>query len=439
MPTPGISKWPRAALSALLSLSLVACATSRPPAPAAGDATAVSVPPAARAAAYPKPVGPRADARPTRAPARHTPGTGRLFVPPGADVADAGPMRIHFIDVGQGQATLFELPCGAILSDTGGESIADFSSVELLADYLERFFTRRTDLDRTLDLLILTHQHIDHTRGAERIRTDFAIRRVADNGQSRSASGSAQQNALRQWALDNDVEYLPIRAAELELEPAEDDNTPADATPLRPLEPCAASPLVAEVTFLWGDAGTTAGEFENPNNSSVAFRLDWGSASALLTGDLQHAGIERLIEKYADASDLLDADVFQAGHHGSHNATTEALVNLVSPKLAVFAAGDPARTAGQFNAFNFGHPNYKALRILDDPAQGVACGRSPVSVPVGIKGKFRDRPPVWEEWTLESALFSTGWDGDIVVEARSDGRLSLSTGHQQNATGFWCP
>jgi competence protein ComEC len=417
---------------ALLALASGACTSGPRPA----------VPPpsvAAPASIYPKPAQPRADARGLRAPARRAPGSARLFVPATGDAVADGPMRIHFIDVGQGAATLFEFPCGAILADTGGEAVGDFSSTERLATYLESFFARRADLQRTLDLLILSHPHIDHTRGVERIRTSFAIRRVADNGQDRSASGSAQQNALRQWALDNGIEYLPIRADEIAVAPAPDDAGVGDVAPLEPLAPCAASVRAAEVTFLWGDAGTTSGEFDNPNNSSVTFRVDWGDASALVTGDLQHAGIERLIAKYGGASDLLDADVFLAGHHGSHNATTEELVERISPKLAVFAAGDPARRSGTFNAFNFGHPNYKAVRILDDPWRGVACGRSPVDVPVGIKGKFRDQQPVWEEWTLESALFSTGWDGDVIVEARTDGALSVSTRAQQNATGFWCP
>jgi hypothetical protein len=167
--------------------------------------------------------------------------------------------------------------------------------------------------------------------------------------------------------------------------------------------------------------------------------VDWGDASVLLTGDLQHAGIERLIEKYGGSADLLDADVLQVGHHGSHNATSEALVELISPKLAVFATGDPARREGEFNAFRFGHPNHKSVRILDDPWRGVACNRAPVDVPVGIKGAFRDRPPVWEEWTLESALYATGWDGDIVVEARSDGELTVTTRHQAGDSGFDCP
>jgi len=425
-------------LAAILAVTALAaaCASSRAPGPtAAAPASRPTAP-----GAYPRPSARADSADSMRAPARRVPGSARLFVAPTHDAADDGVMRVHFVDVGQGDATLFEFPCGAILADTGGESVAGFSSTDRLAAYLDAFFARRTDLTRTIDLLILTHQHIDHTRGATKMRESYTLRRVADNGESRSASGAAQQNALRQWAVDNGVDYLPIRAAEIAVEhPGGDDMAPGEVAPLEPIAPCAASNLMPEVTFLWGDAGTTQGEMSNPNNHSVAFRVDWGDASVLLTGDLESDGIDGLIAKYAGATDLLDADVFQVGHHGSHNATTEALVDLISPKLAIFSAGDPARQTGTFNAFKFAHPNYKALRILDDPWRGVACSRSPVDVPVGIKGAFRDRPPVWEEWTLESALFSTGWDGDVVVEARSDGRLAVSTTKQQDATGFACP
>jgi competence protein ComEC len=429
--------WVRSSSVLILIGTLAGCASAPSGTPPPAPATAA---PARAGDVYPKPSAREAsEPGAVRAPARRVPGSARLFVPPHADAASEGPLRIHFVDVGQGDATIFELPCGLVLADTGGEAIGDFSSTERLTGYLEAVFARRTDLERTIDLLILTHPHIDHTRGAERIRTDFTLLRVADNGQSRQASGSAQQNALRAWAEANGVEYFAIRADEIEIEAPADDMASAEVAPLEPIAPCGTTTLSPEVTFLWGDAGTTTGEFRNPNNSSVAFRLDWGDASALLTGDLEHDGIERLIEKYGGATELLDADVFQVGHHGSHNATTEDLVDLVSPKLAVFSAGDPSRQAGQFNAFRFGHPNHQAVRILDDPWRGVACGRAPVDVPVGIKGAFRDRPPVWEEWTLESALFSTGWDGDVVVEATTDGRLAVTTRDQAGATGFHCP
>jgi beta-lactamase superfamily II metal-dependent hydrolase len=58
-------------------------------------------------------------------------------------------MRAHFIDVGQGAATLVEFPCAAILIDTGGEKNGEFDSTEALMDYLETFFARRADLSQT--------------------------------------------------------------------------------------------------------------------------------------------------------------------------------------------------------------------------------------------------------------------------------------------------
>src|SRR5258706_574037 len=76
-------------------------------------------------------------------------------------------MRVHLIDVGQGAATLVEFSCGAILIDTGGESNRYMDSTENLVNYLRAFFASRPDLDDTLALVVLTHPHIDHTRGAQ--------------------------------------------------------------------------------------------------------------------------------------------------------------------------------------------------------------------------------------------------------------------------------
>jgi beta-lactamase superfamily II metal-dependent hydrolase len=91
-------------------------------------------------------------------------------------------MRAHFIDVGQGDATLLEFPCGAILVDTGTEVNEDFDGVAALQAYLEAFFANRTDLHGRLTGLILTHAHIDHVNGVDMVLERFKPANVVTNG-----------------------------------------------------------------------------------------------------------------------------------------------------------------------------------------------------------------------------------------------------------------
>ena len=93
-------------------------------------------------------------------------------------------MRMHFIDVGQGSATLLEFPCGAVLVDAGGEDHSEFHSTERLIAYLDAFFARRTDLDHRLDALVLTHPHIDHVRGVPAVLNRYTVRNIVHNGQT---------------------------------------------------------------------------------------------------------------------------------------------------------------------------------------------------------------------------------------------------------------
>src|SRR5437868_3907490 len=82
---------------------------------------------------------------------------------------DEGPeMQAHFIDVGQGACTLLEFPCGALLIDTGAQ---DNDHVDQLVEYLRSFFRRRADLNNTLASVIITHPHIDHSRGLKAVTT----------------------------------------------------------------------------------------------------------------------------------------------------------------------------------------------------------------------------------------------------------------------------
>lgn len=131
-----------------------------------------------------------------------------LWVGP-AWIAYAQTMRVHVIDVGQGAATLVEFPCAAILVDTGGESNEEFKSDDALIAYLDAFFARRADLNKTLQSLILTHPHVDHTRGVKRVISRYKIRNAVTNGTEPKDQGGTGQRALHAKVADSEEDDDP--------------------------------------------------------------------------------------------------------------------------------------------------------------------------------------------------------------------------------------
>ena len=110
-----------------------------------------------------------------------------------AALAQNNTLLVHFIDVGQADATLLEFPCGAMLIDTGAQ---DSAHQDQLTHFLDDFFQRRGDLNNTLKSVIITHNHIDHTRALRDVVSGFTVERFIDNGQNRG-TGTGNPNWVR--------------------------------------------------------------------------------------------------------------------------------------------------------------------------------------------------------------------------------------------------
>lgn len=345
-------------------------------------------------------------------------GVAPLEVPPVSLGSRA--MNVHVIDVGQGAATLYEFPCGAMLIDTGSEESDSFSGKAQLITYLDRFFAGRPDLGNRLDLLILTHAHVDHTRNAKAVIERYRPKHVVDNG-LRTGSGYRGQVYLQDWARTNGVPYDAVRIEEI---------ASAAGVTSESIDPIACAPVDPTIRVLFGRLkqgahclpGWTQTECKNGNNSSVVVRIDFDQFSILNTGDLEDTGIDELVSRSA-ASGVLDVDVYHLGHHGSRNGTTAELVSAMSPRIAVISMGDSDR-ALPWSAWAYGHPNREALKHLVDDDTGVSESRPPVTVPVGVKG---GSSPQWTTWTIDDAIYGTGWDGTIVIHATSDGEYEVIT------------
>ena len=329
-----------------------------------------------------------------------------------SSLATAQTMRAHFIDVGQGAATLVEFPCAAILIDTGGEANGDFDSTDSLMDYLESFFARRSDLKKTLHSLILTHPHIDHTRGVKNVLQKYRILNAVTNGQE-TGSGKSGQKAL----------HMTVANGEASANPA--DNVGFEAVWLKGIpkgkgltnnviDPVNCGTVDPKITALWGsisdNPGWNASKFGNLNNHSVVIRIDFGKASMLVSGDLEDAAISSLITHYQNTK-LLDVDVYQVGHHGSHNATTDQFLRALTPEIAVISMG-PRDRETSWTAWAYGHPRKVIVDLLH---KHVSKMRPSATVHVATAAK------TFTPIALTRAIYGTGWDGTVALEADING------------------
>ncbi|MFO0595490.1 MAG: MBL fold metallo-hydrolase [Myxococcaceae bacterium] len=334
---------------------------------------------------------------------------------PGANAPVPERVRMHVIDVGQGSATLFEFPCAAVLIDTGGESTEHFDAVKSLTTYLDRFFERRTDLNRTLTTVFITHPHIDHTRGLPAVLERYTVKHLVTNGQPRGidgavleSGGETQENAEALFKKKN----AWTAVARAQIEPGQgfvDGNI--DAVQCEGLDP--------EFKVYWGGLkqnleGWEPKAFANANNHSVVVHVTVGGHSILVTGDLETEAILSLLNAHGA---VLNSDVLIVGHHGSHNGTTMGLVQTVTPCMAVMSMGDSSRQE-DWTAWAYGHPRKVAVQLL---TQGLGCSRTPKEVPVAL-GQRR-----FEPFMLSTALYGTGWEGSVVLEQSARGTWKAVT------------
>jgi len=318
-------------------------------------------------------------------------------------------MRVHFIDVGQGAATLLEFSCGAILVDTGSEMNKSFDGNDAVMSYLEEFFTTRPDLNKTLKSLVLTHAHIDHTRSVKNILEKYQVQNGVTNG-LRNGSGRAGQNTLhsRNVVSEQGGKQFGFTAVWMR------DVAPGVGLTSRAIDPIQCDDVDPVLTALWGrvhsEFGWTAKQIGNGNNHSVVLRVDFGKASLLITGDLEEDAIPDFLKLHASTK-ILDVDVYQVGHHGAANGTTEALLKALTPQIAVIAMG-PADREEAMTAWKHGHPRKQTVDFL---SRHVTGKRTPTSGLVATgQSKFVSAP-------ISRAIYTTGWDGDIVFEADVNG------------------
>jgi beta-lactamase superfamily II metal-dependent hydrolase len=323
-------------------------------------------------------------------------------------------VSVHFIDVDQGAAALLEFPCGAILIDAGGRGEWNDTAAEKpLLDYLSAFFDRRTDLNRRLDAVFVTHTHKDHNMGLDGVARTFAVGGYIHNGRLHGSGRDAAR-----WMVNNAATLsppVPVVAVQ---------DVAVQGVTNSTIDPLACPRVDPRIRVLSGgltvNPGWSNAGFENGNNHSLIIRVDYGEASFLFTGDLEVDGLNRIATRLA-GTPALDADVWAVSHHGAENGVTRPFLTAASPELVVISAGPPAIQLA-WTAWQYGHPRRRTVELLDEFVSRPRSAPATVRVADGAK-RFSD-------YALTDALYATPWDGNIIVSSGEDGVLQVATSRQ---------
>jgi competence protein ComEC len=245
-----------------------------------------------------------------------------------------GSLRATFVDVGQGDATLIDLPDGrCVLIDgggnpQGGRDPGERALVPLLA-------ARRRS---TIDLVVLSHPHPDHYQGLAAVLKAVTIKEVWD---SRQAEAEAAHSGTAAQALA----WLRQAAAK-------------GAVVRSPRQLCGRPRIYggAKLDVLWPCPEYDPGY--DPNDNSLVVSLSFGAHRFLFAGDIE-AHAEAALVKDAGS---LRANVLKVPHHGSATSSSPELVRAVAPQLAIISAGAVNR---------FGHPNPEVVARLRDSGANV--------------------------------------------------------------------
>ena len=218
-----------------------------------------------------------------------------LTMPEDRALVSVGEMKVSFIDVGQGDATLIRTENHVILIDTASRSARQEILYVLHAKEIE-----------TIDLLILTHGHEDHIGNADTIFHYFEVLEV----KYPKAGYELIETLVWQRVLEA-INYHNINVTY----PKPGQNRYFDDIRIDILGP------------LYGLRGI--------NNNSIILRITHGNKSLMFFGDAE-AEAERAL---VNTTTLTKADIILTPHHGSNTSTTTELLDVINPTYAIISVG----------------------------------------------------------------------------------------------------
>ncbi len=215
----------------------------------------------------------------------------------------SAPPSFYFLDVGQGDSELLQFGSVQILIDGGPPN-------DKVLVGLERALSPN---DRYIDLVILTHPHLDHFGGLTHVMRRYTIGKFITAGTTSATPAYADLPTPDITLKEGDtITYGDYVLSLLAPNPTEKNDT-------------------------------------DPNKASIVIFLTGPDTSILYMGDAHADNEDRLRRTYK-----LKADVLKIGHHGSRFSSSIKFLNEVKPKITIIEVGKNS----------YGHPTPAVIERL---------------------------------------------------------------------------
>ena len=223
--------------------------------------------------------------------------------------ADNETLKMHFLDVGSGDAMLLETPKKRHMLIDAGRGIQVLNALDdvLTAD------------NRNIDIAIMTHPDMDHIGGFIPVFKRYTVDTVIQPFITTQTAIYAR--VVEAMTEEGSVVYTIDQPYTFTLDGV-------------------------QVTILW-PIGTTVTE---TNAASVVLLITYGDTEILLTGDAPTTIEKFLIETFPEK--LNDIDILKAGHHGSKTSTAQELLTHTKPNAILYSADKRSP---------YGHPHTDVL------------------------------------------------------------------------------
>ena len=230
--------------------------------------------------------------------------------------AETSFLKVHFIDVDQGDAILIDANGHYMLIDAGQNDKG-----ATVVKYLNKLGIKK------LDYVIATHPHNDHIGGIDTVIDAFPINNLIMPAVT--IDSETYQDVL------NAIEAKKVKTTKAKVGNKYN---------------------LGDASFIIISPNGTG--YDSLNDYSVGIKLTYGANSFLLAGDIQETSEKEMLENGID----LSADVLKLSHHGSSTSNKNSFLDKVDPEYAVISVG----TGNKYE-----HPHSETMQAMKDRAVNV--------------------------------------------------------------------